>query len=174
MAYVSSADQKLLAVRYQFTTRLALLFGLSVVIYMLIGRLVPLGAARAVSIEMYEGFRYAALSITAASVLGAMMLRRVLLARRQMEMAARRGTGAVLGRLSLNTIICAALGEMLGILGMVSSLLTGETDFSWRLGVAGLLLIAYSYPRRWEWQRQVATAQAASGGETVPHERIFT
>jgi hypothetical protein len=175
MEYLSATDQRSLAARYKFTRTLVTLFAVAVVVYMLVGRMVSLGAARQVSAEMYEGLRYAAVTGTGGAVLLAMLLRRVLLARGQLEMAARKGVAAVLGRLSLVSIICAALGEVTGILGLVSSLLTGDSSFSLRLGLAGLLLIAYGFPRRWEWQRQAAAAaRATSGDQSQPRERILT
>ena len=102
-----------------------------------------------------------------------MLLRRVVLSRGQLQMVARKGVPAVLGRLSTVSIICAALGEVIGILGLVGTLLTGDSGFSLRLGIAGLLLIAYGFPRRWEWERVAAAAQAASDEAATPRERIF-
>ena len=34
--------------------------------------------------------------------------------------------------------------------------MTGIREYSWRLGIAALMMIAYSFPRRGEWQNAVA------------------
>ena len=173
MNQLSATTQKSLAARFTFTRTIVVLFGVTVAVYLLVARIVSLGASRQASTEFYEAFRYAALVMVGGGVLVAMLLRRVVLSRGQLQMAAGKGVPAVLGRLSTVSIICAALGEVIGILGLVGTLLTGDSGFSLRLGIAGLLLIAYGFPRRWEWERVAAAAQAASDEAATPRERIF-
>jgi MFS family permease len=165
-----SSAQKTLGTRIRFTTFIIVVFGVTVIVYMLVGRMVALMAERDRSDERYRNFYYAAIAIG----MGVVMLRRVLLSNVQMEVVARRGVNAVLGRMSTVSMIGAALGEAVGILGMVVSILTGDSNFSWRLGMVGIMLIVYSYPRRWEWEKQVAAAEKFSARQPAPAQRLFT
>ncbi|HZS07270.1 MAG TPA: hypothetical protein VFD58_20705 [Blastocatellia bacterium] len=165
MDYISRADQNALNARYKFTAFIVVVFGVTVVTYVLIGRIVTLTSARRPPNPLREGFYYTALVVG----LGTVVLRRVLLSRAQVGKLVRRGVGAVLGRLSTTSIICAALGELVGILSMVATIMTGDTGFTWGVGGASLALVAYSFPRRFEWARLVAVASQQTGGEqTAP------
>lgn len=171
MNQITSAGQKTLSTRYRLTTFIIVVFGVTLIVYMLVGRIVALTAARELPGEKYLTFYYAAVAIG----IGVIMLRRVVSSNVQMEAVARRGVNAVLGRMSTVSITGAALGEVVGILGLIGSMLTGDSDFSWRLGVVGIMLIAYSFPRRWEWEKQVAVAeQLASSQPAAPAQKLFT
>jgi hypothetical protein len=53
---------------------------------------------------------------------------------------------------------------MAAIAGLVLYLLTGDYQYSWRLGVVGLFLLVYSLPRRGEWERAVAESAKIQSG----------
>ena len=59
-------------------------------------------------------------------------------------------------KLQTLTIITVALGELIGILGFVAFLVTGDFQFCWRLGVVSLVIILWCFPRRAEWARALA------------------
>ena len=84
------------------------------------------------------------------------MARRLLLSQASLRRVQSRGVTALLNRFSRVSIICAALGEAVAILGLAGYLLTGQYDVSLRLGIIGLLLILYSFPRQWEWSRALS------------------
>ena len=56
-------------------------------------------------------------------------------------------------------IIIGAIAEAVGISGLIFYRLTGDYQYSWRLGVVAILLILYSFPRRGEWERAVAESE---------------
>jgi hypothetical protein len=62
----------------------------------------------------------------------------------------------VLGSLRVLALVSAALGELVAIMGFIAFSLTGNYEYCLRLGVVGLLLLFYSFPRRWEWERALA------------------
>lgn len=153
MNYISSANQQSLRARYQRTVLVVAALGASILLYLLIASFVP---AR-INPAMIGGSRnlyFATLIIGLAVVI----LRRVLLLPSRLKAAGQRGVEPLLNVLSLASIICAALGELIGILGLVGYFLTGDSEFAWRLGAVGLLVLAFSFPRRGEWNRAVASA----------------
>jgi hypothetical protein len=75
-----------------------------------------------------------------------------------------RGVETVLNKLMTVTIICLTAGELVGIMGLIFYFLTGDFQYSWRLGVVSILLILYSFPRRGEWERAVAASAQAQLG----------
>jgi hypothetical protein len=153
MEYISSADQKTLGARYQSTALVVVALGASVVVYLVIGWLItPSPSAEAAS--WGQAFYLAALVMGVSVV----FLRRLMLSQLRLRMAAQRGINALLSNLSTTSIVGAALGDAVAVLGLLAYLLTGETDYCWRLGVIGLLLIIYSFPRRGEWLRAVSSA----------------
>jgi len=152
MDYISSADQQILSERYHKTRLVVVALGLSVLLYLLIGWLIspaPLSPGLA---SKGRFFYFAALVIGFAAV----MVRRLLLSRLRLDVATRRGVKAVVNNLGSASIIGGACGEMVGVIGLVAYLMTGDAEYNWRLGVIGLLLIAYSFPRRGEWERAVS------------------
>jgi hypothetical protein len=92
--------------------------------------------------------------------LAVVVLRRIFLSPSRLQTAGQKGVSALLSQLYLCSLLGAVLGDVVGILGVVASLVTGNREYSWRLGLAALLLIAYSFPRRGEWERAVAGMEA--------------
>src|SRR5262249_55580021 len=67
-----------------------------------------------------------------------------------------RPVAVVLGYLRMLTLISVVLGEVVAVIGFVAIMLARGYEYWWRLSVIGLLLILYSFPRRWDWDRAVA------------------
>ena len=155
MEYISSADQKALNERYRMTAMVVVAVGLSVLLYLLLPTLIP------VAPTLIETVSWTNRLYSATLVLGLIVVltRRALLSRTVLSRATRQGTSAVLARFSLTSIICAALAEIVGVLGVFGYLVTGES-YSWPVGIVSLLLIVYSFPRRGEWVRALAASEA--------------
>jgi MFS family permease len=158
MEYISSADQKSLNTRYRTAVVLALAFASSAIVLLIAARIITIPQ------QLVETVNWQKILYTGAIIIGlaAVVLRRLFLSRPMMMGAVRRGAEAVLQRLTIASVIGGALGEMAAIFGFLGYLLTGDLDYSWRLGVVGLLIIAYSFPRRGEWARQVALVEKES------------
>ncbi len=153
MSYLSAANQKSLDSRFRLAVIIVAALGLSTLLYILIG-----GAfAPAMPHGEYVWLNSINLAVLVlVSVLVLLFLRRLFLAPKRLEAKARSGINAVLGSLYLASLSGAVLGDVVGIFGVVGSLMTGIREYSWRLGIAALMMIAYSFPRRGEWHKAVA------------------
>jgi hypothetical protein len=97
--------------------------------------------------------------VVIALAMGVIVLRRVWMSVFVIGMASRLGAPATLNRLMQMTVICAALSEMVAIVGFMSYLLTGNYRYSLILCLVSLLLLLYTaFPRRGEWVRAVTGA----------------
>jgi hypothetical protein len=154
MEYVSVAHQKAIAPRYRTACILVTAFAASVLVYMLLCYLIAPGEAQPGSEKWAQPI------YSAVIVIGLMLviLRRVLMSRAVMGSAAQQGVQAVLMRLMTVTVITAAAAEIIAVMGLVFYFLTSDYQYSWRLGLVSLFLLAYSFPRRGEWQRAVAAS----------------
>jgi hypothetical protein len=150
--YISVENQKLLDERYRLGVYLTLIFGASVVFFMLIAHLIAPSTSVPGSEKWVQPIFVAVIVIGLAVV----SIRRLLMSQVMMLKVAPGGANAVIDRLSTTTIVCLALAELVGLLGLVFYLLTGYFEYSWRLGVISLLLIVYSFPRRGEWERIIS------------------
>ncbi|MFN0122794.1 MAG: hypothetical protein ACKV2V_20025 [Blastocatellia bacterium] len=155
MAGLAEADRQALERRYKSASFLAYACGGAAVVFLLLGRLVTMAVSW--QGEMVRGFYYVALGLGMLAV----MTRRAMLSQMQMRLIHRRGVSATLGRLGTVSIACVLLGVITALLGMTASLL-GDMQYSWRLGVIGLLLIVYGFPRRGEWERNAKMAAEMS------------
>ncbi len=152
MSYLSTANQKSLDARYRLAVIIVGALGLSTLLYILIGWAFASAMPRG-GYGWLNSINLAVLVIVA--VLALLLLRRLFLAPKRLQIKARSGINAVLGSLYLASLSGAVLGDVVGIFGVVGSL-TGIREYSWRLGLAALMMIAYSFPRRGEWQNAVA------------------
>lgn len=164
MEYIASADQKALSERYRVTVIIVLFFVSSVIVLMITAQIVK------VAPRVVETIDWVKILYTTALVIGlaVVMLRRVLLSRFVMRGAARKGASALLRRLMMISIIGSSLGEAVAVLGFIGYLATGAGHYIWRLGVIGLLLIVYSFPRRGEWVRNLALVPRETQDEKLP------
>ncbi len=152
MEYLSVENQKALAQRYKTAVIIVMAFAITVLVYMLIAKILTPNEIMPGS----EGWQQPVYS--AAIVLGlvVVILRRFLLSNMMIRSAIQRGVQATLQHLFMVTIVICALAEIAAIGGLMLYLLTGDYQYSWRLGVVSLFLFAYNFPRRSEWERAVA------------------
>jgi hypothetical protein len=150
--YISVENQKAIAERYKIGVMLALVFGASVLAYMLIARFISPEASLPGSESLVKPILIGVILLGLAVV----SIRRIFMSQSLLAKVAQGGVEAVLGRLLTTTIICLAIAEIIGLMGLVFYFLTGYYDYSWRLGVVSLLLILYSFPRRGEWERTIS------------------
>lgn len=158
MEYVPAEHQNALYNRYRMAMMIVMAFGVSVLIWLLAAKFVAPREAPPGSEEWGQPI-YSAVIVIGLSVVA---LRRIMLSKMVMGAAATRGVQSVLKTLQTMTIVCCALAELAALGGFVLYLLTGNYDYSWRLGVIGLFLVIYSFPRRSEWERAVADSAKTS------------
>lgn len=158
MDYISVEHQKALAQRYRLACIVVTAFMVSVLVYLLMARIVtpenPIPGSETWAQPIYSGI----------IVLGLLVVvcRRLLLSQMVMRPAASRGgVIAVLANLFTMTIVVAVAAELAALVGLVFYFLTGDYQYSWRLGVVSLFLLAYSFPRRGEWERAVVASTKA-------------
>ncbi|HKX30780.1 MAG TPA: hypothetical protein VJ302_24025 [Blastocatellia bacterium] len=153
MEYISVADQKIFNQRYKMAATVVAAFGLTVLVYMLVARIV-IPTDFVPGSEKWSGQIYIGVIVLGLIVV---VLRRLLLSSLLMKQAASRGAQAVLSKLLIVTVVCAVIAEVVAIAGLVFYLLTGDYQYSWRLGMVSLFLIIYSFPRRREWAHLIAS-----------------
>lgn len=158
MQYLSIENQKALDQTFRITVIIVLAFCFMPVLLIGAGYFIGAQGGAIRDIETY-------LLVTKASYGGALFAGLAVVALRRFWMTFLRGgkktAAVVLNKLRLLALLSSALGEIVAIIGFVAFSLSGDYQFCWRLGIVGLLLILYSFPRRWEWERTLAThAQA--------------
>lgn len=160
MEYISSTSQGKLSVAYQRVRLICVALAVSVTVFVALAWVIPAKPAGA-ALSWANNFYFAAIAIG----LGVVAVRRVLLSSFRLKMVKQAGVDAVVNNYGLASVICAAVGEAVGILGFVAYLLTADRQFAWRLGAVGLMIIAFSFPRRYEWQRGVHEAEQQQAGQ---------
>ncbi len=168
MDYLSAEDQKALNQRYRTTVIIVMAIGISVLIYLLVAKLIPPRDSPPGSESWMQPIYSGAIVLGLAVV----ALRRILLSRMFLKQAIERGVPAVLSSLQTLTLLCCALAEVAGIGGLIFYLLTGDYQYSWRLGAVSLFLIAYSFPRRNEWERAVAESAKIKSSQFQPAKTV--
>jgi uncharacterized membrane protein len=162
MTYLSAANQKSLDARYRLAVVIVAALGLSTLLYILIGW----AFAPALPHGEHPWLNSINLAILVfVSVLALLAIRRLFLSPKRLQVKARSGINSVLGSLYLASLSGAVLGDVVGIFGVVGSLMTGIREYSWRLGIAALMMIAYSFPRRSEWEQAVAMIDGENASE---------
>ncbi len=173
MNYISSANQSILSARYRLTAFIVVALGISTLLYVLIGWAFAPAMPRT-DYEWLMNSHYIIVGIVLVAALVTVLLRRFLLAPVRLRKAGRRNIGSLLSQLYMAALIGAVIGDVVGILGVVASLVTGNKEYSWRLGIAALLLIAYSFPRRSEWERAIAVMEQEKSGSPDPQKAAAT
>lgn len=168
MDYLSAEDQKALNQRYRKTVIIVMAIGISVLIYLLVAKFIPPRDSPPGSESWMQPIYSGAIVLGLAVV----ALRRILLSRMFLKQAIERGVPAVLSSLQTLTLLCCALAEVAGIGGLIFYLLTGDYQYSWRLGAVSLFLIAYSFPRRNEWERAVAESAKIKSSQFQPAKTV--
>jgi hypothetical protein len=150
MAYSPASEQSSLNSVYRKTALIVGALALSALLVLIAGYFVP---------PAFNGnprFISAVYAIAPVMGLAIVMARRLMLSQASLMRIQSRGSAALLNHLSKVSVICAALGESVAVVGLVGYLVTGQYDVSLRLGIIGILLILYSYPRQWEWSRALS------------------
>lgn len=158
MDYISSDSRKTLDRTFRTASIIVFGFCLSILVILLVGRLVTPGEPIPGS-EKWGRTIYSAVIVIGLSVVA---LRRFFLSPFFLGTAMRSGPAQVPARLQAMAIVLCAIAESVAILGLLFYLLTGDYQYSWRLGVVSLLLTVYSLPRRGEWERAVAAAEKSA------------
>jgi hypothetical protein len=167
MIYLSNTSQKALRARYRLTAFIVAALGISTLLYVVIGWAFAPAMPRGDYLWLTNS-HYVIVGLVFVVALASVLLRRFFLAAARLRRAGRQGVNALLGHLHLSALIGAVLGDVVGILGVVASLVTGNREYSWRLGIAALLMIAYSFPRRGEWEQAVALLEQEKTNAAEP------
>lgn len=158
MQYIPAEHQRAINERLKTASIIVFAFCVSVGVFALIGRFITPPEI----VPGSERFTTAIPAVVIVLAMGVIILRRVWMAAFVMRMAAQGGVPATLNRLMQMTVVCAALSEMVAIVGFMSYLLTGNYRYSLMLCMVSLLLLLYTaFPRRGEWARAVADAANA-------------
>jgi len=155
MQYTSVEHQRVTGERFKAASIIVFAFCVSVGVFALIGRLIEPPETLLHS----ERLNSIIPPVVIVLAMGVIVLRRVWMSAMVMRVAARNGAPATLNRLLQMTLVCAALSEIVAVVGFMSFLLTGNYRYSLILYLVSLLLLLYTaFPRRGEWDRAVAAA----------------
>jgi hypothetical protein len=158
MQYISVEHQQAVGERFKIASIIVFACCVSVGVFALIGRLIELPETLPYS-ERLNSFIPPVVIVLA---MGVIVLRRVWMSALVMRVATRNGVPATLNRLMQMTVVCAALSEIVAIMGLMFYLLTGNYRYSLILCLVSLLLLLYTaFPRRGEWDRAVVAAANA-------------
>jgi hypothetical protein len=158
MQYISIEHQQAIGERFKVASIIVFAFCVSVGVFALIGRLIE------PTDTLPQSERLNSIIPPAVIVLamGVIVLRRVWMSAMVMRAATRDGVPATLNRLMQMTVVCAALSEIVAVVGFMFYLWTGNYRYSLILCLVSLLLLLYTaFPRRGEWDRAVVAAAKA-------------
>lgn len=154
MEYVAVSHQNDLDGRWKITVLILLFLAITSILLVIVGRFLikesfdgDLARYYQITRLLYGGTIIIGLCIIALRRLGTMWVSRTAAS-----------ASSKLIKLQTLTIIAAVLGELIGILGFVAFMITGDFQFCWRLGVVSLAIILWCFPRRAEWARAVANS----------------
>ena len=158
MQYISVEHQRAIGERFKVASMIVLAFCVSVGVLMIVGSLVNPPDMLPYS----ERLNSIIPAVVIVMAMGVIVLRRIWMAAMVMRVAARTGVSATLNRLLQMTVVCAALSELVAIVGFIFYMLTGNYRYSLILCTVSLLLLLYTaFPRRGEWERAVVAAAKA-------------
>jgi|SRR5262245_10285810 len=158
MQYISVEHQRAISERFKVASIIVLAFCVSVGMFALVGRLIEPPE----TLPGGERLNSIIPSVVIVLAMGVIVLRRLWMSALVMRMATRTGVPATLSRLLQMSIVCAALSEIVAIVGFMFYLLTGNYRYSLVLCLVSLLLLFYTaFPRRGEWERAVVAAANA-------------
>jgi hypothetical protein len=97
---------------------------------------------------------------------GAVYFRRTRFAAMRLQgIATLRGASGLLDTLQTTTVIVALIAAVVGVLGFLISVMTGDGTDMLYMGVISIAVLLYAYPRRAAWEQVV---RATSEGEADP------
>jgi len=155
MQYISVEHQQAIVERFKVASIIVFAFCVSVGVFALIGRLIEPTEA----LPHSERLNSIIPPVVIVLAMGVIVLRRVWISAMVMRVATRKGVPATLNRLMQMTVVCAALSEIVAVVGFMFFLWTGNYRYSLILCLVSLLLLLYTaLPRRGEWDRAVVAA----------------
>ena len=158
MQYISVEHQRAIGERVKVASLVVIAFCVSVGVFALIGRFIDPPE----TLTNSERLNSVIPAVVIVMAMGVIVLRRVWMSAMVMRVATRTGVSATLNRLLQMTVVCAALSEIVAIVGFMFYMLTGNYRYSLMLCLVSLLLLLYTaFPRRGEWERAVAAAAKA-------------
>ena len=158
MQYISVEHQRAIGERFKVASMVVLAFCVSVGVFALIVSLIDPPE----TLPYSERLNSMIPAVVIVMAMGVIVLRRVWMAAMVMRVAMRTGVSTTLNRLVQMTVVCAALSELVAIVGFMFYMLTGNHKYSLMLFLVSLLLLFYTaFPRRGEWERAVAAAAKA-------------
>jgi hypothetical protein len=158
MQYISVEHQRAIGERFKVASIIVFALCVSVGVFALIGRLIEPPD----TVPRSEKLNSIIPAVVIVLAMGVIVLRRVWMSTLVMGAAMRTGVPATLNRLLQMTVVCAALSEIVAVVGFMFFLLTGNYKYSLILCLVSVLLLFYTaFPRRGEWDRAVAAAANA-------------
>ena len=155
MQYISVEHQQAIGERFKVASIIVLAFCVSVGVFALMGRLIEPPE----SLLHSERLNSIIPPVVIVLAMGVIVLRRVWMSAIVMRVATRKGVPATLNRLMQMTVVCAALSELVAIVGFMFYMVTGNYRYSLILCLVSLLLLLYTaLPRRGEWDRAIVAA----------------
>ena len=141
---------------------IVLVFAASIIVYTVIGLvLIKAKQPRILSSQVPIPFYVAALFLA----LGSIAVRRTQMRRLRLEVVAGlRGINGLINHFLKVTIVSAVLAEIIGMLAFVVVFFGGDQNDVIRLGIVGLVVALFAYPRRSAWQQAVAYFAATIPG----------
>ncbi|HWO02665.1 MAG TPA: hypothetical protein VNS63_25715 [Blastocatellia bacterium] len=140
------------AAAYRTAMTIAMALTVGIVLYIVIGLILLRSRSPVPQDQLLIPFYGAA----AMFALGSLAFRRVQMQGPRLEsVAQRRGIAGLIGHLVTTTTISGALVEVVGLLGLLLSLLSGDLTHVIRLGVVALAVSVYNFPRLRAWQQAV-------------------
>lgn len=143
---------------------IVLIFVASIIVYTVAGYLlVSARQPRALSSTVPIPFYVAALFLA----LGSIAVRRAQMRRLKLEVVAGlRGIDGLINHFMKISIVSAVLAEVVGMLALVVVFFGGDKMDVIRLGVVGLVVALFAYPRRQAWQQAIDYFSATLPGFT--------
>lgn len=158
MQYISAEHQRAISERYKFASIIVFAFCITVVAFIIIARFIEPPEI----VPGSERLHRIVPPVVIVLAMTAVVMRRVWMSAMVLGVAARAGVNVVLQRLVLMTLVCAALSELVGVVGLFFYMLTANFRYGLILNLVSLMLLFYTaFPRRGEWERAVATAAKA-------------
>lgn len=144
---------------YRTAMTIAMALTGSIVLYIFIGLIILRSKSAVPREELVIPFYGAA----AAFAIASLAYRRIQMQASRLEtISTRRGVTGLLGHLVTTTIVSGALVEIVGLLGLLLSLMSGDLTHLLRLGVVALAVSVYNFPRLRAWQKAVEYFEQAA------------
>ncbi len=158
MQYISAEHQRAISERYKLAMIIVFGFSVTVVAFIILARFID-------PPEIVPGSEKLQRIVPAFVIVMAMavvVVRRVWMSAMVMRVARRSGVNSALHSLMQMTVLCAALSELVAVVGFLYYMLTADYRYGLILNMVGLLLLFYTaFPRRGEWERAVVAAEGA-------------